>query len=1221
VTPPITEWEFTANVASWINQLIQVNRDLPFSEARCEQKSEGSQKRRDLTLLDRNGKVVLTGEVKLPYRKDGGSPYNENVVQDARQKAIRAKSKYFFTWNVNECVLWETVTAKSAHADRKYTSWDVTHIIHEHQLTLPVTEHAVKKWLPELLNDFAKIIRGTALFGRQTPDQKFVDALESSLRMPIHLTLETLGKKYERRFKAELDAWMRDEMGWVISDAPEEIQDNLERAAKFACYALLNKLVFYEALLKRYGSRIDSLVVPDHIDKGDQLRLHLEGYFSNAKTVTGDYETVFGFNHENLGNRVPFYADSAVPFWRELIAGIHHFDFSKLDYEIVGSIFERLISPDERHKYGQYYTCPEVVDLMNSFCIRDGSEAVMDPACGGGTFLVRAYARKRELNPGLSHRTLLNDIYGVDISHFATHLTTINLATRDLIDEENYPRITRDDFFNIKQSNPFITLPGTAKGAKTKTAGMGAGQERSIVIPPLDAVIGNPPYVRQEDIRKAKNGGKPEPGSKEYYRLLVKEEWRDLNLSGRSDLHCYFWPHAANFLKDDGWLCLLTSSQWLDVDYGFRLQEWMLNNFEIVAVFESLDEPWFVGARVVTAATILKRQKDENARRENVVRFVQLHQPIKELLANDGTTAGAVAAANALRDEVLAQDSNTINSRYRLRVVKQVHLWDEGVRLGALTGESGRYYGGKWGLYLRAPDLWFDLVNRLSGNFVPLGELASVRFGVKSGKDSFFYPKDFSREALKKYPEEKAFLAAYGIPRHEIESGEVSLVLCGEGRGEVHPIETKYLEPEVHSLMEINGFEVDPDNCSRKVILISKLKNELKGTYALKYIKWGESQGIHTGATCASRVTEERDWYDLSGHIRGQVFWPKSQQYKHVAPLNNANILCNCNLYDITAKDEMPKSVIAAIVNSTISVLSKHQYGRPVGVEGNLKTEVVDVNMMLVPDPRNATAKQIARVTSAFEKMKMRKALSLLSERRLREMSYRQKGKEAELEKLSDECELDMTDRHELDDAVLEMMGITDRKERQELISKLYEYLREFFEDVRQKEEKAILNKAANVRRGKTRPADMADQIMADIKEKEQKWLKTYESDFLDTSKPFDTYDIPSDGAPKLFADLFTSVGVSFVLGRKKGKPVATRSEIQAKLICVIAEQGRRGLIRVPHEDDECKKVFNSYSRFVAEREKRLWQLVEERTKDEDMQRKIFDALMIQFNNNVKHRI
>ena len=114
---------------------------------------------------------------------------------------------------------------------------------------------------------------------------------------------------------------------------------------------------------------------------------------------------------------------------------------------------------------------------------------------------------------------------------------------------------------------------------------------------------------------------------------------------------------------------------------------------------------------------------------------------------------------------------------------------------------------------------------------------------------------------------------------------------------------------------------------------------------------------------------------------------------------------------------------MAGILNSSWVVLSKFQYGRPVGVEGNLKTEVVDVNMMRVPDPRRADGDVLARVREAFRKLKGRKALQFLSARRMREMAWRQAGKEVALEKLSDLCELDMADRRELDDAVLAMLG------------------------------------------------------------------------------------------------------------------------------------------------------------------------------------------------------
>src|SRR6185437_7865214 len=161
-----------------------------------------------------------------------------------------------------------------------------------------------------------------------------------------------------------------------------------------------------------------------------------------------------------------------------------------------------------------------------------------------------------------------------------------------------------------------------------------------------------------------------------------------LSLSGRSDIHCYFWPHASTFLKRDGYLCLLTSSQWLDVEYGFKLQRWLLQNFEIIAVLESLKEPWFVGARVATTATILRRQDDATTRANNTVRFVQLRQPLRAILAHDHTTAGAVAAVDTFRDEILGLQANTVSQNYRARLVRQHDLWQEGARITAVDDSS-----------------------------------------------------------------------------------------------------------------------------------------------------------------------------------------------------------------------------------------------------------------------------------------------------------------------------------------------------------------------------------------------------------------------------------------------------------------------------------------------------------------------------------------------------
>lgn len=1207
MSSPITEWEFTADVASWINQYLALNPFLIFKEAKCEQRASGSTKRRDISLIGKDSRVLITGEVKLPYMLDGATPYNETVYQDARKKAVAAQAEYFFTWNVNECALWETFSPKIAPHERQYKVWQVlkTPVDNPGHLEHPMTTDALKHWLPVFLNDLHRVIKGEAKIGAKSPDENFILYLESHLKAPIHLTLQALITLYQKpRFKSRLDQWMRDEQGWIISDEPETVRDNLERAAKFACYALVNKLVFHEAMLKRYGQRMKKITVPKHIDTGEDLQLHLEKFFAEAKQVTGDYETVFGEDHTNMGALIPFYSEHVGGPWRELIEQIHNFDFSKLEYDIIGRIFERLIAPEERHKYGQYYTSPEVVDLINSFCITRGDEKVLDPACGGGTFLVRAYARKRTLAPGRQHGELLKDLFGTDISKFATHLTTINLATRDLIDEENYPQIARTDFFNVRPRQPFLSLPThAATDGKIKSKGMGALQHRDVEIPKLDAVVGNPPYVRQEDIAK---------DNKKKYAELVQEEWnKGINLSGRSDLHIYFWPHATTFLKEGGYFCFLTSSQWLDVEYGFRLQEWILENFEIIAVIESVDEPWFVGARVVTAITILRRQSEKSRRMENTVRFVQLRMPITEILANDGSTTDQMAVASEFRDELLALEKNTINSRYCARVVKQADLWNEGVKLGAIMGTPGDYYGGKWGVHLRAPDVWFSLMEKAGMSFSPLGEIAQIWRGITTGKDSFFFPKDISDELLQKYPTAQEFEEALGVPRKKVADSKVRMVECGEGRGEVKPLEAEYLEPEVHSLMEIKRFTVLPEDCSRKILLVNKTKAQLKGTYVLDYIKWGEKQGLHKGATCAARVTSERDWYDLTGHKKGDIFLAKAQQYKHIAPINDLSLQCNCNLYDLHLEDKSKVNAMAGILNSTITILSKFQIGRPIGVEGNLKTEVVDVNMMLVPNPEKAKATHLKRVADAFNKMKEREAFYFLSERRLREMVYRRQGKEAELSSLSDISELDMPDRHELDDAVLEMIGFSSKAERKAWLEKIYSYLREHFELTRQKEEKAIENKKT-AGKGAIRPPDMARQIFDELHEKEPRWFKRYEPDFMDV-EDYWTFDLPEKGKPLVHSDLLIPHGVAFSQGPRKSPVVAVKIEEQTHLVCFLAEHGMRGLVRVPVTAADCDRVLKSFGDFIRARNARLKEIIEERTADEDMQEKVYTLLSAMF--------
>ena len=241
------------------------------------------------------------------------------------------------------------------------------------------------------------------------------------------------------------------------------------------------------------------------------------------------------------------------------------------------------------------------------------------------------------------------------------------------------------------------------------------------------------------------------------------------------------------------------------------------------------------------------------------------------------------------------------------------------------------YGGGKWGKYLRAPNLYFQIMERYGDHFVPLGEVAAIRRGITSGCDAFFMPRDVSAEFLEKYSKlewNNAPLITH-CKRAEVESGRVRLIQAGDGTA--HPVESKYLAPEIHSLMNISRPTISAAELDRLILLVSEPIGDLKGTYVQKYIRYGERTTFASKKSRAVPVPQRstclaRDpWYDLTRVQRGNLVSSKSQQYRHIVVHNKSRLIVNCNLYDMSLVDETacPPEVFAAILNSTLVALTK----------------------------------------------------------------------------------------------------------------------------------------------------------------------------------------------------------------------------------------------------------------------------------------------------------
>ena len=1260
------EVAFCADVKSWMEALFAQHPDWPFSRVAIEEYGVGSQKRQDIRVYGSRGQTpILCGEVKMPGTPEGRSPYDPALMQDAFQKADNIQSKYFFTWNVNHFVLFDRSQWQVALVERRIKDWDLGLSLRDAAScrSPDVQTYIREKFLPAFLAEFADIVTGRLRDWAKPPDDIFISSLNTNLDWPVLGTFDYLAERSatDKVFASKLQSWMSGEMGWTfVADGGEEWRKALDRVAHTLCYVFSNRAIFYNALRTRFSERLEPLRMPARAGDPDRVYRFFRERFEAAVRESGDYEPIFYPQVADWAGAMAFASPQARQGWQGFFVGLDHYNFRQVPSDILGRIFKKLISPEERRRFGQFFTQDDIVDVINAFCIRRAGDVVLDPASGSGSFLVRAYHRKawlaqqssggrRHVDHEKTHQQLLGEIFGCDIAVFPAHLATLNLAARQITDEENYPCIARRNFFDAAADRDAFCFIPTAHG---EVGGQRVREARAVPLPDLDAVVGNPPYVRQELIPRL---GRPHKGetqeayqarvrqTKEYLAELIQQFWPGLKLSGRSDLHCYFWPVATGLLKEGGHFGFLTSSSWLDVEYGFALQAWILRNFKLIAVIESVDEPWFEDARIKTAVTILQRCADPKARDENLVKFVRLARPLAEILGlrEPGDEAARQKAAERLRS--LIEKTKIVYRGDRLRIIpiRQRDLWEEGVRAGAIIGQSpppvpdeaedeevdaaeamngvavsaGAYAAGKWGRFLRAPDLYFRLMRRFGHRFVKLGEIAEIRFGVKSGCDAFFMPRDVTDEILAQTATERLWLNA-GLmthcPRQEVESGKVRIVRAGDNT--LHPIEAEYLRPEVHSLMQVDRPVIREKDLDRVVLWVKKPLDELAGTYVAKYIRWGAKQTfasekskpvrVPQRSTCASRPI----WYDLTSKNFGIAFWPMAQQYRHLIAANPEQLACNHNLFYISIKSitSAEAQAMIAVLNSTLMALVKTYYGRYAGTEGNLKTEVVDVNLMDVPDPRNVSHGVLRRLRDALASMQ-RREVGRLVEEEFMDCHTAERVKELAKKPIALSSELQQPDRRELDDAVLEMLGVADASERRGLLEELYFVTARHYRQIRIVEVQKMEQRARGSSE-KFTANDLAESVWDCLTAEERgepvvEWLASRAGGKNRAEIP--EGKAKANGTGHLFeprAVVFTSGG--------QAREVVYASVEQAALVAMLADLGIRGEVELPAEPAACKEALKSIGKAISKAKDRFGELARSRTGTPSLQDRTAQLLL-----------
>lgn len=501
----------------------------------------------------------------------------------------------------------------------------------------------------------------------------------------------------------------------------------------------------------------------------------------------------------------------------------------------------------------------------------------------------------------------------------------------------------------------------------------------------------------------------------------------------------------------------------------------------------------------------------------------------------------------------------------------------------------------------------------LHGKVVLCGEVTEIRRGITSGCDAFFMPKDITADLLARHEGDRDFRRhAGGAPRKEVASGKLRIVAAGDGS--VHPIEARYLAPEVHSLMKVDRPVVRAADLDRVVLLVAEPMNALKSKapWVWRYLRYGMTQTFPSGkskpvpapkrSTCAAR----NPWYDLTALVRpGIAFWPMAQQYRHIIAGNPEQLICNHNLFDISPADLSAQEckALVAILNSTLVGLFKTFYGRFAGTEGNLKTEVVDVNLLEVPDPRGVPAKVAKRLSVALASMSRREVGRLIEEQ-LMECHSPERARRIAAGPLVLADELRQVDRRELDDAVFELLGVSDPRERDKLVDRLHEATARHFRDIRVVEIEKMQQRAKSDNRRFS-----VQDLAADIWDAAELEDATPLAEWIAHRPESDEAAIIPESRPAVISPspMFDPNAVYF--GKDRSDHMDCQSRGQAELIVRLANLGISGEVKLPADNAPAMQLLDRVNVRIEKAKARFAELAESRTGDERIQKQLLEVL------------
>jgi len=995
-----TELTYSSDLKEWLNEIFkEVN--LSFKKVRVEETK--GKKRADLLIYDQSDDCVLIIEVKRPEIEPDDNDVKDQVYRYSEIFGIE-KVKYVATHNVNRLIIWDTDT------NQRIRQFQITNIneLREYYSI----ENEIKDTLKNAFIWIDKFLRKEE--APRSIDEDIIEIMHKLIDDIIKKTtiVQYIKDQYltQKEFRERFDNWLVDQGYSHHGKDQNKLILYCKILSKQFVYMFINKILFFNILKQKFS--LPNFIIQEGL-VSKHFHTFIQPYFDSTIKITGDYETIFQTNFvDNI--EIP---NDAINDLRKLTNFLSGIDYSRIDFDIIGKIFEKVIPKEERHQLGQFFTRSDIVDLIIGFCINNINIKILDPACGTGTFLVRAYKRLRYLGNTKSHSSLLRQIWGIDIAKFPVHLSTINLAIRNILSEDNYPLIVYKDFFDV--------FPDTRIKIGTQTTLENWVIDKNLDIATLDesnlkrnisdinVIIGNPPFTRQEELKGVVFGEKYKAKMK---NVLLKDF--NIELDTRAGIYAYFITHSANFItsKNRNRLGFVTLRSWLDVGFGKDLKDFILNNFKIVAVIQSLIEKWFPDAQMIPCIIILERENKKSKRDENYAKFIQIKCNMSEIIpviTDEDNKLEEIERWKKIDQFIKDIEDFPLNinlenkniQKFRKIIIKN----NEKYRILSI---KQKYLdpNQKWGLYLTAPIIYFKILEgkKYQDFLIKLGSengLVDISSGLKSGANQYFYFPNANFEIK------------------ELNNSFLKLKGKKKCKNLNFTIESEYVSPILIKFKPQRNIFISDNDGYCLTVSSSKEELEKDNKKVLEYIEFGENhpttKPYSQRSTCQGRITkyrcrdcnayydvklnkckkcgkdsieERRDWFNIDYKPSAPLLHFEVETNREITfvldkelkdNILNKNFMTNYGFYNLIPKNENDIEIIAGILNSTFGTMIMEFGGRYLeNRDGTISnsTRVYELKDLWIINPAKVNENYRKEIIKLIKKMRNRDILKIWKE-------------------------------------------------------------------------------------------------------------------------------------------------------------------------------------------------------------------------------------------------